>query len=294
MSASVTSVEAKLKELLGAVENGGGFESKNEVLIFLEKKNLRKADIVIELGTDLLKNHAGSLGTKEWRLRERIYLAALDCERFHLAEEMLLSLDAKFNDSDRVRCLRGLLLEKTGEFKKAIQFYQKLLEKDPTHKLASARITCCYIGSNKPVLAVKSLRQHLTLHANDVDSWKALVNLYLELSQYDLAKFCLEEILLHDPADFRIHLLYADTLYTLGQYKTAKKYYSQCLVLSPSNLRAMIGLDKCFSRIKPEDLNETDKQLQQKCQLKLMKRVSGANSKMAKYFQTILVSENAI
>ena len=43
------------------------------------------------------------------------------------------------------------------------------------------------------------------------------------------AAFCLEEVLLHQPAEVGRHLLYADTLYTLGgaaNWRTARAYYS--------------------------------------------------------------------
>lgn len=46
---------------------------------------------------------------------------------------------------------------------------------------------------------------------------------------YQQAAFCLEELLLHQPADAARHLLYADTLYTLGgahNWRTARAYYS--------------------------------------------------------------------
>ena len=46
---------------------------------------------------------------------------------------------------------------------------------------------------------------------------------------YQQAAFCLEELLLHQPADAGRHLLYADTLYTLGgahNWRTARTYYS--------------------------------------------------------------------
>lgn len=37
-----------------------------------------------------------------------------------------------------------------------------------------------------------------------------------QASQYQQAAFCLEEALLHEPGRMGLHLLYADTLYTIG------------------------------------------------------------------------------
>ena len=46
---------------------------------------------------------------------------------------------------------------------------------------------------------------------------------------YQQAAFCLEEVILHQPTNIAAHLLYADTLYTLGgpqNWRTARSYYS--------------------------------------------------------------------
>jgi len=296
---SVESVEKRLNDLLKEAKQKNSFEAKDAITKFLEEKNLRKPEILLDTGSDLLKNHSDQLGSRQWRLRERMYVAALDCERYREAIKHCTALSEKFPGSGRVLALQGLYHEARGKFKEATTKYKELLEDDPSNKMASVRLICCSVGLNKPIVAIKQLGQHLTLHQNDTDSWKTLAKLYMQLSQYDLAKFCLEEVLLHAPSDWRAHLLYADVLYTLGEYATAKKYYSQCLVLSPKNLRAMLGLDKCFSRIKVEDLSEIDKDLRSQCQIKLISRVANANSKMAPYFKSILmdqssVSENAI
>lgn len=49
------------------------------------------------------------------------------------------------------------------------------------------------------------------------------------LQMFHQAAFCLEELVLHQPADPARHLLYADTLYTIGganNWRTARTYYS--------------------------------------------------------------------
>jgi hypothetical protein len=46
---------------------------------------------------------------------------------------------------------------------------------------------------------------------------------------YQQAAFCLEELLLHQPAEVARHLLLADTLYTAGgaaNWRAARAYYS--------------------------------------------------------------------
>jgi len=289
---TVESVERRLNQLLSEAEQNNTFEAKDAVTKFLEKKNLRKPKILLDIGLDLLNNHKSQLGSSQWRLRERLYIAALDCERFREAVKQMTALTEKFPDSTRVKALQGLYREACSKFKEAMIKYKSILDEDPSNKMASVRMICCALAMNKPTQAIKQLGTHLTLHQNDTDSWKTMAKLYMQLSQYDLAKFCLEEVMLHTTSDWRAHLLYADVLYTLGEYANAKKYYSQCLVLSPQNLRAMVGLDKCFSQINSEDLSQVDKDLQKKCQEKMITRISKANTKMAPYFQSILVDQS--
>jgi hypothetical protein len=51
----------------------------------------------------------------------------------------------------------------------------------------------------------------------------------LQVQMHQQAAFCLEELILHQPANVAHHLLLADTLYTLGgaqNWRTARSYYS--------------------------------------------------------------------
>jgi hypothetical protein len=45
----------------------------------------------------------------------------------------------KFGDSPRVEVLSGIRIEATGKPERALEYYNKLLENDPTNSVSSAR-----------------------------------------------------------------------------------------------------------------------------------------------------------
>jgi hypothetical protein len=75
----------------------------------------------------------------------------------------------------------------------------------------------------------------------------------LQGHMYQQAAFCYEELLLHQPSDVRLHLLYADTLYTLGggsNLRTARSHYAAALQLSDGRqLRALYGVTACAAQL---------------------------------------------
>mmetsp|Transcript_5027 Transcript_5027/g.12061 ORF Transcript_5027/g.12061 Transcript_5027/m.12061 type:complete len:135 (+) Transcript_5027:520-924(+) len=100
----------------------------------------------------------------------------------------------------------------------------------------------------------------------DVEAWQELADLYLSEMQLEHAKFCYEELILHAPQNYIYHLKYAEILYTLGDFVTARKYFAQSLELNKDgNLRALFGLNMCTvavasnPRSKSEDkINNTE------------------------------------
>jgi len=282
----MAAVEAKLCELLDQLDlNPNDYAIQSEILKFLEEKNLRKSNVVMKTGEKVLTTNVDQIGDGVWRLQERVFLAALDCKRFDRALRMLQQLGRKFGlESSRIVNLRGLYYEATEKWDQAMEEYQEVLKGDNTNKMASSRIVCCYIGQHKLTQAMKSLRDHLNTFQSDIDAWKTLADLYLQTMQYSHAKFCIEEILAQQPADWRIHLLYAETLYTLGEYENAKKYFCECLNQNSENLRAALGLDKCLRKLSEKDL-AAHEYLHEKCKERILKKVKYNKPEILRYFK---------
>ena len=71
--------------------------------------------------------------------------------------------------------------------------------------------------------AIKSFNEYLELYPADVETWKEMADMLLELQQVEQAKFALEEVVLLSPINYISHLKLAEALYTLGDYINARK-----------------------------------------------------------------------
>jgi len=70
------------------------------------------------------------------------------------------------------------------------------------------------------------------------------------VNSLDLAKFCVEELILLNPENYAYHIQYAELCHSLSasdatELESAKQYYAQALELCPNNLRALYGLCLC-------------------------------------------------
>ena len=150
-------------------------------------------------------------------------------------------------DSSRVTRLRGMLHEARGHFAAADAIYTKALEIDPTNAPAMRRQIALAKSTGDLGGAIALLNRFLKLHPSDENGWWELTELYAASTQYELASFAAEELLLLTPENYLVHLRYAEILYTLGQFDTARSYYSQSLELKPhGNLRALYGMQLCL------------------------------------------------
>ena len=107
--------------------------------------------------------------------------------------------------------------------------------------------------------AVKCMNEYLELYPTDIDAWREMADMYLDLQQVEQAKFALEELVLLTPLNYLTHLKLAEALYTLGDYSAARKYYSQSLELNPDqNARAAFGLVLCTTAIEKSRGSKAD------------------------------------
>ena len=106
---------------------------------------------------------------------------------------------------------------------------------------------------------------YLEAFMNDPDAYNELSNVYLMVNEYDKAAFCLEELLLHNPNDYKILNKLGD-IYTSKNNpedaRTAIKFYSRSVLIYPTP-RAFFGIQNCASIIskKEKKLDEKTKKL---------------------------------
>jgi len=247
-------VEAALNARIKKIEACGirsprRYRLINELLAFMTERSLRFSDITLEYGLQLLMRFADKLGDQVWALYERVYIAAVDCQNEPAQTLCMNALSKKFPNSQRVAKLLVLMTESGGGLKQAVDTYDKLIAEDGTNTAAWKRKIASLRSEGNVSAAIKCLNKYLETFSADHYAWEQLLDLYMSQERFELAKFCIEELILLFPENHVYHTLYAETLHTLGgksNLELARMYYAQALELKPNNnVRALYGLILC-------------------------------------------------
>ena len=124
---------------------------------------------------------------------------------------------------------------------------------------------------------------YLDAYMNDPDAYNELAQIYLMVNEYDKAIFCLEELLLHSPNDYKILNKIGDIYCSKNNSADAKmalKYYSRSIIINPTP-RAFFGIENCASIIiqKEKKLDEKTKKLVELSKNELKKLYGDSNFK---------------
>lgn len=164
-----------------------------------------------------------------WQLYEIVLKSALELNQQDLADSCLEAIQNKFGESPRIRKLEALVLEAKGDLEESEQIYNELLRDDPTDVFVLKRLVAIKIATNDIPEAIKRLNHYLSIYMSDMDAYSEMADLYLRLCDYKKAAFCVEEMIVHDPNHPMYFCKYADIMYTMDDYRTARKYYAQCI-----------------------------------------------------------------
>ena len=102
---------------------------------------------------------------------------------------------------------------------------------------------------------------YLDVYMNDPDAYNELAQIYLMANEYDKAIFCLEELLLHSPDDYKIMNRLGDIYCSKNNSADAKiaiKYYSQSVLINPTP-RAFFGIQNSANIIIQKEKKLDDK-----------------------------------
>lgn len=245
-----------------------------KIVTMLRTEKIRRPDLLIQCGPNLVTKYRGKLGNNVWDVREQIFTAALDLHYFPLAREQLDALVVRFPASQRVKVLEGMMFEcqatssrltpkqAAEEAEKALEIYDEIIEEDPFNATARKRRVCVQKASGTPqdmAGAARSMNEYLDMFPQDHEAWKELADIYLEQQQLEHAKKALEEAVMLQPVNYVTHLKLADVLYSLDDVNLARKYYAQSLELNrESNPRAAVGMVLCTTAINAKTKGKSD------------------------------------
>uniref|UniRef100_A0A673W2G8 ER membrane protein complex subunit 2 n=1 Tax=Salmo trutta TaxID=8032 RepID=A0A673W2G8_SALTR len=204
--------------------------------------NHRNSEQIVDVGEELINEHASKLGDDIWIIYEQVMIAALDCSRDDLAWTCLQELKRQFPGSQRVKRLAGMRLEALEKYEDASKQYDSILQDDPTNTAARKRKISILKAQGKSAEAIRELNEYLEQgFAFD-----------LSRAGYGKAAFCLEELMMTNPHNHLYCEQYAEVKYTQGgleNLELSRKYFAQALKLNNRNMRALFGLYMSASHI---------------------------------------------
>uniref|UniRef100_A0A672NRY9 ER membrane protein complex subunit 2 n=1 Tax=Sinocyclocheilus grahami TaxID=75366 RepID=A0A672NRY9_SINGR len=202
------------------------WEEMRDKLRKWREENYRNSEQIVDVGEELINEHASKLGDDIWIIYEQVMIAALDCSRDDLAWSCLQELKRQFPDNT------------------------------PQHRLnttaARKRKISILRAQGKSSEAIRELNEYLEQFVGDQEAWHELSELYINEHDYAKAAFCLEELMMTNPHNHLYCEQYAEVKYTQGgleNLELARKYFAQALKLNNRNMRALFGLYMSASHI---------------------------------------------
>ncbi|KAK6490852.1 ER membrane protein complex subunit 2 [Huso huso] len=228
------------------------WEEMRDKLRKWREENYRNSEQIVEVGEELIQEHASKLGDDIWIIYEQVMIAALDCSRDDLATTCLHELKKQFQGSHRVKRLAGMRLEALERYDEALKMYNDILQDDSTNTAARKRKIAILKAQGKSTEAIRELNEYLEQFVGDQEAWHELAELYINEHDYAKAAFSLEELMMTNPHNHLYCEQYAEVKYTQGgmeNLELSRKYFAQALKLNNRNMRALFGLYMSASHI---------------------------------------------
>uniref|UniRef100_A0A8C1GNI0 ER membrane protein complex subunit 2 n=1 Tax=Cyprinus carpio TaxID=7962 RepID=A0A8C1GNI0_CYPCA len=216
------------------------------------EENFRNSEQIVDVGEELINEHASKLGDDIWIIYEQVMIAALDCSRDDLAWSCLQELKRQFPDSHRVKRLAGMRLEALERYEDANKLYDSILQDDPTNTAARKRKISILRAQGKSSEAIRELNEYLEHYWECFLCSPFFLSLSFHSHSYAKAAFCLEELMMTNPHNHLYCEQYGEVKYTQGgleNLELARKYFAQALKLNNRNMRALFGLYMSASHV---------------------------------------------
>jgi len=199
---------------------------------------------------NFLSLHSSTLSYDKYIYLEKQFECSLELKLLDWANKILLFLIEDFGFQPKIQRLQAQLLECEGsdqQLDRATNIYKSLIytniEDRPSVKRFLMHLKSAADYDELKIL-VSLWNDYLKVNMDDQDAWFELSEIYIKLSNYKEALYCLEEILLHFPYNCNVYQKIGDISATIGSQESlshAIKYYSQALLIKPTP-RAFWGL----------------------------------------------------
>jgi len=217
---------------------------------------------------NFLKHYKRQIGIEENFLLKKLFFIHLELKNHKEAFNILIRLLKTFGNDKKLLRMgseEGEIDPKRGEV--AIQRYKYMMINDQNDNESMKK----YIMFMKLSVDLNDKQtindyidlwnQYLEAFMNDPDAYNELAQVYLMVNEYDKAAFCLEELLLYSPNDYKVLNKLGDIYASKNNAEDAKtgiKFYSRSILVQPTP-RAFFGIQNCASIIIKKEKRLDDK-----------------------------------
>jgi tetratricopeptide (TPR) repeat protein len=217
---------------------------------------------------NFLKNYKRQIGIEENFLLKKLFFIHLELKNHKEAFNILIKLIKTFGNDKKLLRMgseEGEIDPKRGEV--AIQRYKYMMINDQNDNESMKK----YIMFMKLSVDLNDKQtindyidlwnQYLEAFMNDPDAYNELAQVYLMVNEYDKAAFCLEELLLYSPNNYKVLNKLGDIYASKNNAEDAKmgiKFYSRSILIQPTP-RAFFGIQNCASIIIKKEKRLDDK-----------------------------------
>lgn len=242
--------------------NHHSFQDYKEWL-FKEIKSNQKPSIFLKKHIEnFLEKYKSQIGIEENVLLKKLFFIHLEFKNFQAAYNILLKLIKDFGKDRQLLRMYGEECEIDPKgVDLSLRQYKTMMLNDQNDKESIKK----YIMFMKHLVDLNNKQtindyielwnQYLEVFMNDPDGYNELSQVYLMVNEYDKAAFCLEELLLHSPNNYKVLNKLGDIYVSKNNVedaKTAINFYSRSILIYPTP-RAFFGILNCASLIKKLD-----------------------------------------
>ena len=252
--------------------NKHSFDEHKEWLL-KEIKNNKETSIFLKCHIEnFLKNYSKKLGLESSIFLKKLFFIYLEQKNFKQALDILLKL---IKDFGREKELLRMYAEESEIDPKGsdipLRQYKSLMihnqnDKDSIKKYIMYMKISVDLNNKQSINDYIDLwNQYLEVYMNDPDAYNELSQVYLMANEYDKAAFCLEELLLHKPNEYKILNKLGDIYVSKNSFDDAKialKFYSRAILIEPTP-RSFFGIQNAIEIIKRKEkkLDEKNQKL---------------------------------
>ena len=252
--------------------NNHSFQEYKDWLFNLIKAN-SESTIFLKCHIDnFMSKYKNSIGLEENFLKKKLFFINLELKNYKESINILYNLIKEFGKEKKLLRMYGEESEidpKGGEI--PMKQYKAMMISDQNDNESIKKyiffMKLSVDLSNKQTINdyIELWNLYLDAYMNDPDAYNELAQVYLMVNEYDKAIFCLEELLLHNPNDYKILNKIGDIYCSKNNPADAKmaiQFYSRSIIINPVP-RAFFGIQNCSYIIiqKEKKLDEKIKKL---------------------------------